>query len=688
MAPARKAQPRSGRVPAGGDRPKLGFRPDIEGLRAVAVGAVLLCHASLPFAEGGYVGVDVFFVISGFLITRMLVTEIERDGRIDLVRFYAYRVKRLIPLAALVLVLTALGSAILFSPALNELVAGDILAAAAYVVNWHFAGQAVDYFAATEVSPVQHFWSLAIEEQFYLVWPVLLLGASWWWRRSGRAVRPALIVTAVLMAGLSLAYSAIYTADVPNAAFFSTLTRAWELAIGGLLALLAIPRLPGRWLGPLLGVAGIGAIAYATVAYDASTPFPGTAALVPALGTVALLLAGTAAAKGPVTRLLETRPFRYVGRISYAWYLWHWPVLIFGLAIWGPLPVAGTTALIAASWIPTVISHHLVEQRFRLSPSLRAHPWRTVALGPACAVAAALSAVALIAITPGFREATSVVGAAELKPPKLQRSADAISPKPTSKDARGDRGAIWDEGCLAEPDATSSGECVFGEPAGRQTVVLFGDSHAMAFFGAVEELAKKHRWRLVALTKAGCPPFETDVYNPKVGRQYDECVAWHQHALERIERERPDMILTAGSIQHKAMAEGELIAGPDNQAALEHGYVSMLERLRATGARLIALKDLPKSPRDMTDCVSENLDDLRRCAFRPGAEYKDSFDARAVDEVEGAELVDLTPAICADDLCFGVIGDALVYRDNDHMTATFSRTLAPWLDRELDRTRD
>jgi hypothetical protein len=136
------------------------------------------------------------------------------------------------------------------------------------------------------------------------------------------------------------------------------------------------------------------------------------------------------------------------------------------------------------------------------------------------------------------------------------------------------------------------------------------------------------------------------------------------------------------------MEGGELIGGSGNQVALERGYVSMLERLRETGARLVALKDLPKSPRDMTDCVSENLGDLRRCAFRPGAEYADSLDQRAVEAVDGAELVDLTPAICSDGLCFGVIGDALVYRDNDHMTATFSRTLAPWLDRELARTRD
>jgi hypothetical protein len=294
-------------------------------------------------------------------------------------------------------------------------------------------------------------------------------------------------------------------------------------------------------------------------------------------------------------------------------------------------------------------------------------------------------------LSPHFEEASpaDVTGASKLKPPKLQASATAISPKPTSKDARGDRGPIWDEGCLAEPDATESGECVFGDRSSRQTVVLFGDSHAMANFGAVERVAEKRHWRLVALTKAGCPPYETGVFNPKVGREYRECDEWHEHALERIEEERPELILTAGAIHYKPMEGGRQLPDGEVDGVLEGGYREMLERLREVGdgARIVAIKDLPRAPFDMTDCASEHLDDLRKCTFEPGPEYADSLDERAAKEVEGVSMVDLTPAICADGECFGVIGNALVYRDDDHMTYTFSRTLAPWLDRELRRLR-
>lgn len=690
MTRPRSTQPRSGRDSDRSDRARglPGFRPDIEGLRAVAIGCVLLCHAALPFAEGGYVGVDVFFVVSGFLITRLLAAEIDREGTIDLVRFYAYRVKRLVPMAALVLVFIAAGTVLFLPPAFEEVVSGDIIAAAAYVVNWHLASQAVDYFSAADVSPVQHYWSLSIEEQYYVVWPLLLLAATWWWRRRGRSARRALIGVAAVVGAGSLAYSAAFTADAPTAAYFSTLTRAWELALGGLLALVTLPRIAG-WASWVLGLGGLGAIAYATHFYDATTPFPGIAALAPALGTAALLVAGTAAAKGPVTRILELAPLRYVGRISYSWYLWHWPFVVFGAALWGPLSVAQTTALVAASWVPTAITHPLVEQRFRLSRALRAHPWRTVALGPVCAAVAAVSALAMAPLMPHFDEAPSaaVKGASKLKPPKLQASAKAISPKPTSKDARGDRGPIWDEGCMAEPEATDSKECVFGDRASRRTVVLFGDSHAMASFGAAEEVAKRRGWRLVALTKAGCPPYETLVYNPKVGREYRECVEWHEHALERIARERPEMVLVAGAIHYKPMREGRMVSEGDVDFALEGGYRSMLERLRDTGARVVAMKDLPRAPFDMTDCASEHLDDLRRCSFEPGEEYADSFDARAAREVQGVRMIDLSSAICADGTCFGVIGNALVYRDDDHLTYTFSRTMAPWLDRELKRLR-
>lgn len=364
--------------------------------------------------------------------------------------------------------------------------------------------------------------------------------------------------------------------------------------------------------------------------------------------------------------------------------------MIFGLAYWGELEVWQTTALVMLAGIPAAITHHLIGQPLRYSDWLKRVPRRAYAVGATCTAAAVVAAVMIVAATPTLREAPAgeALGAANLKSPKLQLAAEAVSPAPTSKDARSDRGAIYDDGCLLEPPQSTSGECVFGEPSGRRTVVLFGDSHAMHWFGAVENVAQKRGWRLVALTKAGCPPYDVTVYNGKVGREFTECDEWRERALDRIlNEERPETIFTGGAVRHRVVGDdGKLLDGAENTAALQQGYQRTLEQLVGGGSRVIAFADLPRSPHDMTDCVSGNLDDLRACAFPEDADPVDHFEWRAARAVAGVQLFDFTPAVCDEQrLCHGVIRNTLVYRDNDHMTVTFSRTLAPWLERELDR---
>ncbi|MEW6638500.1 MAG: acyltransferase, partial [Actinomycetota bacterium] len=374
-----------------GDKPgrtsgKGKFRPDVEGLRAVAVGAVLLYHAGLPFAGGGYVGVDVFFVISGYLITGLLLREIEGTGRISLSRFYSRRAKRLLPLTVVVLAAVVALSWPLFSPVRMDAVSWDVIAAALYVINWRLGVEAVDYFeAGLGASPVQHFWSLSIEEQFYLLWPALLLLVAWWCRRTGRGLRPALAAALGTVAASSFVYGVYLTEQQAGAAYFATPARAWELALGGMLALVPAARL--RVLRPgaaALAAAGLCAIAWSTYRFGDETPFPGYAALLPTLGTAAVIAAGTATTSTWPGRLLTLSPMRHVGRISYSWYLWHWPPLVFAAAYWGDLsPLAGM-AVVAASYIPAVLSHRWVESPFLRSGTLNRFPRRALALGGAC----------------------------------------------------------------------------------------------------------------------------------------------------------------------------------------------------------------------------------------------------------------------------------------------------------------
>jgi peptidoglycan/LPS O-acetylase OafA/YrhL len=356
---------------------KSGFRPDIEGLRAVAVIAVLLYHAGLPLVQGGYIGVDVFFVISGFLITGLLLKELEQNGTLSITRFYSRRAKRLLLITLVVLATVVVFSWLLFSPVRMDEVSFDIIAAGLYVMNWRLAIQAADYFGAgLQASPVQHFWTLGVEEQFYLLWPILLLAVAWWCRRTGRNLRPALAIVLALVAISSLVYSIHSTGQEAGAAYFSTLTRGWELALGGTLALV-----PASWLhlprpaAAALACAGLSAIVYSTVRFSDDTLFPGYAALLPTFGTAAIIAAGFSSTSAMPVRLLTLAPVRHVGRISYSWYLWHWP-LVFAAALWGKLSALEGLAVLTASYVPAVLTHRWVEKPFHHSKTLTRYPKR------------------------------------------------------------------------------------------------------------------------------------------------------------------------------------------------------------------------------------------------------------------------------------------------------------------------
>jgi peptidoglycan/LPS O-acetylase OafA/YrhL len=674
--------------------PKEDFRPDVEGLRAVAVVAVLLYHAGLSFVPGGYVGVDVFFVISGYLITGLLLKEIERTGTLSIMRFYSRRAKRLLPMTVVVLGTVALVSWILFSPVRMDKVSFDIVAAGLYVMNWRLALQAADYFAAgLQASPVQHFWTLGVEEQFYLVWPALLLAVAWWCRRTGRSLRPTLGVVFAIVAVSSLTYSVYSTAHEAGAAYFSTITRGWELALGGILALVPASwlRLPSLWTAAL-ATAGFAAIVWSAARFSDNTLFPGYAALLPTLGTAAIIAAGFSSTSAMPVRLLTFAPVRHVGRISYSWYLWHWPPLVFAAALWGKLSALEGMAVLAASYVPAVLTHRWVERPFHHSRTLALHPRRALALGGACTSSAVALGLLLLLLTPSVPEPpeSEVAGAAVMLEGdrSLQKSADAVHPSP--RKAEDQRSQMYADGCHLEWRDEESPECVYGDSSSKTTVVLFGDSHAMHWFPALNALAKEHNWRLVGFSKAGCPPAEVHRYNRALRREYSECDTWRERTLERIvEEERPSMVLTSMLNPYRVMEDGEQLDSKASEKALEEGYVSTLRKLRRSGAEVVVIRDVPHTHKDIPECVSEALDHLQECAIpRSKAFNYPPVNARAATKVEGVHLIDPTPVLCFEKTCPAVIGDTLVYRNGDHLTPTYVRTLTPWLDKQLPKKID
>jgi peptidoglycan/LPS O-acetylase OafA/YrhL len=668
-------------------RPARGaFRPDIEGLRALAIGAVLLDHAEVPGTAGGFVGVDVFFVISGFLITRALVAELERRDRIAFAVFYARRVKRLLPSALVVLAAVVVASALLISPVRADAIAGDVAAAGTYRMNLHLASQAIDYFGGGARSPLQHFWSLAVEEQFYLAWPALLLAAWWAGRRHGRR---ALWVVLGVAAASSFAYACVDVANTPTTAYFSTRARVWELAAGGLLALAlggsrTLPRaaaLPLAW-------AGLAAVLYAVLGFDHETRVPGAPTLVPVLGAVALIAAGTVAGPRPglLRALFEHPAAQWVGRRSYVWYLWHWPVLVVGTEVAGgsiEWPVA--VALTALSVVPTVLTHRYVEEPLRRSRAHAVAPWRTVAFAPAgAAIAVALGALLVLALpSPPTLASGDVDGANRLdRSRRVQTSARALRPAP--RDAAADRSRIYRDGCLIKPLDTRVRRCTYGATRSHTTVVLFGDSHAMQYFPALERIAKARRWRLVVRTKAGCTPAQATVINTQLGRVYDECDTWRERVLDGIERHHPDMVIAAGATKYDVVEGETRLSGGDAKAALTAGYTPTLERLTAASPVVRLIREAPKPPQNIPSCVARELEHLTRCAFpRRGNMDDPAVEPLAAARVPGVEAIDLTSRFCTHGLCPAVIGNAIVYRDGGHITATYSRTLTAYLARRL-----
>ncbi len=665
------------------------FRRDIEGLRAVAVIGVLVAHAGFGFAAGGYAGVDVFYVISGFLITGILMREIESRGSISLVSFYARRARRILPLAALVIAVTLMASLVFFTPVRRELLWHDGVASSVYLVNWRFVAEAADYFASnSELSPLQHYWSLAIEEQFYLAWPGILLVATFWVRRRGRPPRQVAIAALCLIAVLSLGFSVVYTTSHPAQAYFSTFTRVWELALGGLLAL-APARLRSRASSSLLLWAGVGAIAASFLLLDDASKFPGYIALLPTLGAAAVIASGIPEPESPPPSFLTWDPIRYAGRVSYSWYLWHWPFVVFAAAEFGSLSPAEGAAAVGASFLPAALTHHLIERPVMESPVLRSHTARSLGLGAGATLAGIAASAVVVYAQPDIAvlPAKDVRGAAALRQQVLpQTSASALRPDPIH--AAEDKSRLFADGCLLTIDEVSFGDCTYdlGDASGPR-VVLFGDSHAEHFFPALQRIGSGDNWRLEGLAKDGCPPATSLVYNPKLEGPYYGCQEWHEAALSRIESERPDLVIVAGAVYYRALAaSGMRISRHDSRADLESGYADTLKRLRATGAVVAAIADIPYAPFDIPGCVSESLSSLDDCGFDPDERSYDRFDLRAISSVRGIHLVDVTPYICPDDHCRAVIGDAITYRETNHLTATFARTLAPEIAAELPPT--
>jgi peptidoglycan/LPS O-acetylase OafA/YrhL len=660
-------------------------RPEIQALRAIAVLTVVVYHVWPSALPGGFVGVDVFFVISGFLITGHLLRDVAANGRPQLGRFWARRARRLLPAALLVLLFCAVATLVLVPSLYWQQFLTEIGASTTYLQNWQLAANAVDYLGAdNRPSPVQHFWSLSAEEQFYLVWPLLILVAAWTARR-----RAAIAVVLVTVTGASLAYSVVQTAANPAAAYFTTPTRAWEFGAGGLLALFgARSRLP-HGARAALSWAGLVAIGLASALYSAGTPFPGSAALLPVLGALAVIHAGLPVTRWAPSLAMCVKPAQLVGDLSYSIYLWHWPLLVFAPFVVADADTTATrVAVVALTLVLAALTKRFVEDPVRNSTRLRRQPRMTFAWGGAAsgliAVVLAIGATHVQAqIHDAERESTRIANSqprcfgAEARDPlhPCRNPALRLKVVPAPVAAR-DEG---NEPCADfRPDAGVN-VCDFGVPAPQatRTVALVGDSHASHWRAPLDVVARQYHWRGLSVTHTSCPFSTATKIIPEPARS--SCARWLKQ-VPHFFASHPEIDtlfvvgITGGQVQ--------VPRGRTMFEAKVNGYRNAWRSLPATVKHIIVIRDTPKIHGETVDCVAQAIaskqDAGAVCAIPRDSVLQKDPQVVAAEKEHSPRLqaVDLTKVMCSTTQCFPVIGGALVFKDLHHFTLVFAKTLA------------
>lgn len=660
---------------------------EIHGLRGMALVLVVLFHL---FGNGRVSGgVDVFLVVSGFLVTGSLVRRAER-GQLRLGAQYARSAWRLIPSALVVLATVAVATWYLLPKSRWLDIWEQVLASGLYVENWNLITNQLAYGAAgPAASPLQHFWSLSVQGQFLLAWPIVVLllgGLAYLVGRATRTpslVRITVLVVALAITAASFAYAVHLVAIDQQVAYFHSLSRVWELGVGAVLALVApVLRLP-RVVQALAGWGGLALVVSSGFLFDGASLYPGVWTWWPVAGAALVILgAGTTSVLGP-RRTLEWGPLRFLADISYELYLWHWPILIFFLAIWEPVEfgVREAATVLAASLLLAWVTRMIVARpAARLVPSGLPR-WRAFgALVTAVAVTAAVLVPTSRAIDSMEREqAEQLRASSELSPEHPgaavltggSREGDALPDvpfRPTTDVAALDRGKGFDDGCFQEigPLDLEAITCTIHEPADpTQTVLIVGGSHEVQWEPALKVMAEVYDWKLVQIGKAACRLTLED--------GSAECRAWSRDALDAALAVQADMALVVTTDVRFGKPERVL-----------PGQVDMWQRLSEAGTTVVGVRDNPRFPHDPVTCVEEEGPDSASCPAARAEMYDPTSPVQGYPGVPSSMVqLDLTDAICGPVVCEPVIGNVLVYMDDDHVNASYVRTMVPVIEERL-----
>jgi peptidoglycan/LPS O-acetylase OafA/YrhL len=603
----------------------------IQGLRALAALLVTIFHARL--LPGGFIGVDIFYVISGYLITGLILREIENTGTLNLNNFYQRRIKRLLPTSVFVLFVTAIVGMFVLPAITRDALGRDLFAAATYISNYLFAWWENDYqnLNATP-SPFIHYWSLAVEEQFYLIWPIFILFLS---RYGKRTVFYGVAVSSFL----SLLLSIYQTETSPIWAFYSLPTRAWELGFGALLLFVPDTFWKNRFV-PWLGAIGI---AIAAVNFDESTAFPGINALLPVAATV-LLIGSISIWPRLFNDLSNNRISQWLGAISYPLYLWHWPALVLPSSALGrPLRIRERVFCIVLTIILAHLTSKYIEQPLR-HKKITAKKIYLFFVG-----------TTVISLIAGLLIASTASSTIKVEGTDYKFNLTEVTQRPS----------VYDDDCHVNYGESESGYCTYGDVKSKTTIVLFGDSHAAQWFPTLEKMANERNFKLISLTKSACPAVAV-LRDDQGAFKNTDCNKWRENSIKRIKEIKPKAVITS-SFQYYTPASGS----SDRNSWWKDGQERLLSALRGTSENLIYISDTPRPMRDIPNCLSSR--DSHTC---------DSTKKSPVQIITGFKKIDPTPWLCST-FCPAIQDGYVAYRDASHISVQAAISLKPQLEAAL-----
>ncbi|GAB98855.1 putative acyltransferase [Gordonia namibiensis NBRC 108229] len=647
-------------------------------------------------------------------MTRILYRELStsQSQEVSVGAFYARRARRLVPASVAVLVAIAVGTVLVLPVSRWWNTGFDILNAGVYIVNWRLADRSVEYLSQDSApSPVQHFWSLSIEEQYYIVLPVLLalIGGA----VARNRLHSAVVWLTAIAFTLSLGWSIYYSEVASGPAYFVTTTRIWELALGGLVALTAVhlarvPSLVGATL-TWAGFAMILATGFLLAADD--LPFPGYIALVPTVGTALMLAFGDNAGGRGAELVLRSKPVQYIGDLSYSLYLWHWPFVVIG-GYWiteglRPVTVREGVILVAASAIPAWLSYRFVEQPFRDMKSLTSSTLASLRMAVIGIAITVIVGILVATANPAARPTTAAplppviasgatgtgpsIGLPSTKMVKATpmgamllgadpsaspegRVVDSVTRiRPTAIAAQQDNPPVYANECHVEQSEVRVKTCTFGDRRGTVTAAIVGDSHAAQWVNALDYVAVERKWKLQSYTKSSCPLFDGTIKLKE--SPYRECRQWNNALLAELTGPQKPDIAFISNLDHSTIDK-----------TMADGLASAWRKLSDAGVKVVILQDTPRSKLDVPpECVATHVESLSSCATPRNAAitYQGRSQREAAGVVPGVVVVDMTDWICPGDQCPVVIGGVLIYRDKTHMTATYSASLGPILNQRL-----